>query len=703
MGHAALKRTRNAGARPRGTGASAGTETSETRADEILNLIHESVIAYDLDHRITFWSAGAERLYGWTRQDVIGRKAEEVLEWTSAVLCDEILVELFAAGQWQGEFERKTKSGALILVEVNLALRRDAAGEPVEIIATSKDITDRRRAEQELEQSERRYRGVFNRMPCAFWEVESASFPEAFDRLRAEGVTSLLDYAEEHPDFARAFYETIQITDVNDQAVRMLGARSRSDLIGPLARIWSDERGFLEAADRLYRGEASHERLSKIRTLDGREIDVFRTSIYVDDLSRSGSMLTGAIDLTERYRAVEQLERSEAKYRQLFDELPLAVIQTDTSELLKEFERIRAEGVTDLNRYFDEHPGVAERAARMVRVTQVNPEAVKLFGQETAAAFAEDVTLFFRADPGTMRRNAIARFAGDESITEEMRAVTLDGRTIHLVYKNSFSPAISDMGIGLLGMIDISRRVEAEEKLRRAQDELAHAARIATLGELTGSIAHEINQPLTAITVSGDAALRWLNHPSADLKEAQELVARMVAQARRAADIIVRIRDMASGKPPVYEPNSLNRIIEEVLSLLRHELRSRDVEPRLELARDLPDVIIDSTQLNQVLVNLIVNALQAIDEHAGFEPLLIIRTRGFGDHVRVEVENDGPPMPQEILEHLFDSFFTTKAEGLGIGLSICQSIIEAHGGTIECVPCKNGVCFAFTLPTETPA
>lgn len=543
MGQRTLKGAKNAGFRPGNALAAGRALAAEARDYGILDLIHESVISYDLDHRVTYWNAGAERLYGWTRQEVIGRRAEVVLEWAPAVFSEEILERLFAAGRWHGEFERRTKSGSAILVEVNLALRRNAAGEPVEIIATSKDIS-------------------------------------------------------------------------------------------------------------------------------------------------------------QRSRAVEELARSEAMYRNLFDHLPIAVIQTDTSALLEEFARLRAEGVTDLNAYIDEHPDFPMRAASLVRVTQINPEAVKLFGPEAAADFMGNVARFFRADQGTLRRHLLARWMGEESMTDEMRTVTFDGRTIDVVYKNNFSRALSAMGIGLNGMIDISRRVEAEEKLRQVRAEFAHAARIATLGELTGSIAHEINQPLTAITASGEAALRWLDKQSPDVEEAQDLIERMVVQARRAGDIIARIRDMASGKPPVCEPTSLNELVEEVLSFLLHELRMRDVQPRLELARDLPDVIVDATQLKQVLLNLILNALQAIEQHSNPERFLVVRTQGSADHVRVEVENDGPPIPQEVLLRLFESFFTTKPDGLGIGLSICQSIIEAHGGTIDCIPRTKGACFSFTLPVE---
>ena len=679
-------------------------QAARTDEHEILDLIHECVIAFDLDYRITFWNTAAEKLYGWIREEAVGRQFEEIFDWTHPTPLAEVEAELFATGSWHGEFPRRIKSGATIQVEVYWVVRRNDAGEPIEIIATSWDISERRRAEEELERSERRYRGVFNRMPCAFWEVESDAFPEVFEQLREEGVTSLVAYAEEHPDFASALHNAVRITDVNDEAVRLLGARDRSELIGPLANVWSDQRGFLEAADRLFRGAASYQRLSKIKTLDGREVDVIRTSIYIDDLSEAGSVMTGAIDVTEQVRALEELARSEAKYRNLFDHMPIGVFQTDTKALMEEFDRLRAEGVEDLDAYLDDHPDFIERSAAMVQITDVNAEAVALFGAKSADEMLGSVGRFFRANNEVWRRNLVARFSGMPSIAEEMRATRLDGQVLDVFYSSTFSDALNTMGIGLGGVIDISRRVAAEKKLRQVQAEFAHAARVATLGELAGSIAHEGNQPLTAIVANGEAGARWLAGPHPNVEEARKLMARMVLQARRAGDIIARIRGMASGKPPAYEPISLNYIFEEVLSLLWQEITARNVRLRQELAEGLPEVLADATQLKQVLVNLIVNALQAMDQSETVKPGLVLRTLNCGDHVRLEIDDNGPGISPDVAAHLFESFFTTKPEGLGIGLSICRSIIEAHGGTISCSPRKRGASFSFTLPVkaETP-
>jgi C4-dicarboxylate-specific signal transduction histidine kinase len=230
------------------------------------------------------------------------------------------------------------------------------------------------------------------------------------------------------------------------------------------------------------------------------------------------------------------------------------------------------------------------------------------------------------------------------------------------------------------------------------QAEFAHAARVSTLGELTASIAHEVNQPLGAILTNGEAALLWLNRPEPNLGELRALAARTIADARRAADIIRRIRDMATRAETKRSRVALNAVIQEVLLFLSSELRRQGVETTLELAAALPDVVGDRVQLQQVFVNLAVNAIHAM---AGQEiRQLVIRTMRLGEAaIGVEVEDTGHGIPPDSLNQLFQSFFTTKRDGMGIGLAVCRSIIEAHGGTIEATNRPGGGArFRFTLP-----
>jgi C4-dicarboxylate-specific signal transduction histidine kinase len=231
------------------------------------------------------------------------------------------------------------------------------------------------------------------------------------------------------------------------------------------------------------------------------------------------------------------------------------------------------------------------------------------------------------------------------------------------------------------------------------QTEFAHAARVSMLGELTASIAHEVNQPLGAILTSGETAMRWLDRPKPDLGELRALASRTVSDARRAGEIIRRIRSMAAREEPQLLPIALNDVVEELMVFLAPELRNQAVDATLDLGPNLPAVRGDRVQLQQVFANLAVNALQALA--GASERRLVIRT-ALADPLtlRAEVEDSGPGVAADQLDRLFHSFFTTKKGGMGIGLAICRSIVESHGGRIGAtnLASRRGAQFYFALP-----
>jgi signal transduction histidine kinase len=249
---------------------------------------------------------------------------------------------------------------------------------------------------------------------------------------------------------------------------------------------------------------------------------------------------------------------------------------------------------------------------------------------------------------------------------------------------------------GLAGVLDISERAHAD---------LAHAARVSMLGELTVSIAHEVNQPLGAIATNGEAGLRWLARSEPDLDEVRELTGNIVADARRAAQIISRIRSMASRRTPEKALLCLHDVIEEALLFMRHEIQMRRVTATLDLAAALPPLIGDRTQLQQVIVNLTINAMQAmIHSEDGARTIVIGTSAPAADRLCCSVEDRGPGIAPNQFGRLFESFFSTKHSGMGMGLPICRSIIQAHGGVIEAsnLP-QGGARFSFILPAAHAA
>jgi PAS domain S-box-containing protein len=247
-------------------------------------------------------------------------------------------------------------------------------------------------------------------------------------------------------------------------------------------------------------------------------------------------------------------------------------------------------------------------------------------------------------------------------------------------------------------IVDMHDWKRGQDELRNTQAELAHVTRVMMMGELTASIAHELNQPLNAIILNGGTFLRLLNRPEINIESARKLAGHVVNDARRASGIIDGIRAMASGNAPVHTLLALDDIIEQSMVFLRSDLQSKGVSVSLDLGPALPAVTGDRTQLQQVIINLAINAAQAMAKSDG--RYILIRTSRQPETVRCDVEDSGPGIESAHLAHLFDSFFTTKKGGMGMGLPICRSIIEAHDGRIHAdnKSSLGGARFSFVLP-----
>ena len=250
-------------------------------------------------------------------------------------------------------------------------------------------------------------------------------------------------------------------------------------------------------------------------------------------------------------------------------------------------------------------------------------------------------------------------------------------------------------------LMDVTATRRAEEQLTQAQAELARFVRVTTLGELTATIAHEVNQPLTGLVNSGNACLRWLSSETPNVEAARRSVQRMVGNASRAGEVISRIRAMVRKSPPKREWLSINDTVLEVITLIRGEIQRNRVSLRTELSNDVPLVYGDRIQLQQVILNLFMNAIEAMSGIGeGRRKLLVASAKDESDAVAVEVRDSGPGMDETALDRLFEAFYTTKADGMGMGLAISRTIIAAHGGRLWAMPnIPQGAIFQFRLPT----
>ncbi|MDB5026878.1 MAG: multi-sensor signal transduction multi-kinase nodulation NodV-like protein [Candidatus Eremiobacteraeota bacterium] len=247
----------------------------------------------------------------------------------------------------------------------------------------------------------------------------------------------------------------------------------------------------------------------------------------------------------------------------------------------------------------------------------------------------------------------------------------------------------------------LEANLRAEEALRQAQAELAHANRVMLVGEMTASIAHEINQPLTGVVANAGTCLRYLAAQTPNVEEARTYLGFIARDGKRAAEVIRRIRALVKKMPPRKDLLDMNEAIREVIALTQNELQRSSVTLHARLSVGLPLIPADRTQLQQVILNLIVNAVEAMNEVGDRPRELAVSTGTESNDVFVEVRDSGPGIDPANLDSLFKSFFTTKSEGMGMGLSISRSIIEAHGGRLWAMPNEpHGVVFRFTLPNE---
>lgn len=398
--------------------------------------------------------------------------------------------------------------------------------------------------------------------------------------------------------------------------------------------------------------------------------------------------------------AEDALRESEYRYRNLFQAMAASFWELDFSPVGAMLRGLRKQGISDYAAYFADNPAFVREMMRVTRVIDVNDQTVVLFGRGDKAELLQALDVYWPEESNQVyAASVIAAVTGAPSYATETKLRKLNGEVFDALFTACFAPEAVANGKLLIGVIDISERVRAQGMLRQVQAEFAHAARVSMLGELTASIAHEVNQPLAAIATNASAGLRWLDRAEPDVAEVRALTQRIIADAQRAADIIARVRAMAGHRAPEPALLAINGVIEEAMQFLAHELQGQSVTPKLELARDLPLVLADRTQLQQVVVNLAVNALQAMAPTPPSVRRLTVRTRLDGGAVLVTIEDSGPGLDAAQQQRVFESFFTTKANGMGMGLPICRSILESYGGAISASnAAEGGAVFVFTLP-----
>lgn len=402
--------------------------------------------------------------------------------------------------------------------------------------------------------------------------------------------------------------------------------------------------------------------------------------------------------------ATEVLAASEQRYRTIFDSSGVATWEEDYSALGAALDTLSRHGIRDLEAHMADKPQFIMECMRLIKTLDVNEAAIRLVDADSKEQLISSLPQVFLPETFPMLKGLLLAVANGQDVFEsESRIRTLRGGKRAVFVAVRFQPGPHRLKRVLVSVLDVTERNKVQRALEEARAELAHMSRVTMLGELTASIAHEVNQPLAAVVSNGEAGLRWLDRPVPDLAETRANIEQIIAQGRRAGDVVQRLRALSKNSDPQRTLLPVNEVVEEAVSLVDRELREQGVSLKLDLEPGLPAVWADRVQLQQVIINLLINAMHAMTEVNLREVSVAARQPSEG-LVEISVSDCGIGLTDEAMSRLFTAFYTTKPQGMGMGLSICRSIIEAHGGRIWAE--RNGgtgATFRLSLPVHVEA
>ncbi|NBB61486.1 hypothetical protein GVN18_19590 [Pseudomonas sp. ODNR1LW] len=393
-------------------------------------------------------------------------------------------------------------------------------------------------------------------------------------------------------------------------------------------------------------------------------------------------------------------EGAEAAWREaLFERPGISLWREDWSAVGDAILKLKRDGVHDIEAYYAARPDEARSLRRRVIVKDVNGFTVQTMGARSKADLVGPLDRILPDSDQTFDQWLIAFGRGDAFYRSETHIVRPDGSHLDCLFTAALPTSLEGFQDILVAALDVTEYKALQARLVAAQTEAARASRISTVGALTASITHEINTPLASILANVQAALRWMRRETPNYVEAERAIERAVADASRTQEVVGRTRDFLSASPPDVRPIDIAETARIATVLIDRELRLHDASVHLDAAPDLPPVLADSIQMQQILVNLLINGVQAMKSQSGARDVRIV-IRAVDKGVRISVSDRGPGVKPALRSRLFEPFASDKPDGLGMGLAICRTSVEAFGGRIWLDETTvGGATFHISLPT----
>ncbi|MFB6449087.1 PAS domain-containing sensor histidine kinase [Bradyrhizobium tunisiense] len=662
---------------------------------DIFNLSRESIVVRDPKGRVLGWNRTAEQLYGWSSAEIVGCVADDVLRSSPRLT----LPDKQQADSWSDQIVRIGRNRNTLLVDAQFSVRRNADGTLLDIIEFGQAISGARTGSSV--EGEHRYRTLFHAMPTSFLELDITGVRPILAEFRDCSISEIRSRLLASPDTVARLMRATRVVDVNDHAIETFGDGDRAGMLDCVLPFWPLE-SYEVYVDSLIARFAETPRFTRevtMTTLSGRPVHAIFTASLDPKLVGNGRVIIGIVDVTALVLANQTLAESRERYRALFHLMPMPLFRINSDAVSSELEDFTAEQRRDPEAVLCARPKILEHVTRTSFIEEANLPAARLLGVGAPEQLSGmPAGLLLAARPDTLRRLALA-LIGSVTFEEETQITSPQGRVLDVLLTMNF---INENGkrFSLAGMIDVSDRRKTEADLAALQADFAHAARISMLGELAASIAHEVNQPLAAIGASGEAGLRWLDRDPPNLDRVRTQLTRLVGQAERASRIIERIRGAARSSAPERQPLDMSKVAQSALGLVEHQARAMRVALDLRVMGGPFIVVADRTQLEQVIANLVINAMQAIAAGEAAHGHVVVAIGGSAGYVECSVVDDGPGLEPHVERRLFDSFFTTKKEGMGLGLSVCRSIVQSLGGILtgENRTDASGARFVFRVP-----